>query len=66
MWSKAQIATFQRALAASQKWQTTLGHLQELAKHSPAFEDRVNDLVLRATNVETLATIALSAAVPQS
>jgi hypothetical protein len=59
MWSKQQVATFQRALAAAQKWQAALEHLQEIAKVSPEFEDRINELMIRATNVEALATIAL-------
>ena len=60
MWTKAQIATFQRALAASQKWEPVLEYLSELAKHSPQFADRVQELQIRAANVQNLANAALT------
>lgn len=61
MWSKAQVATFQRAIAAAQKWAPALEKLGEIAKHSPAFADRIAELRTRADYVETLATVALAA-----
>ncbi len=60
MWTKTQVATFQRALAAAQKWQPALAKLGEIAKHSPAFADRIAELRTRAEYAETLATVALS------
>lgn len=60
MWTKAQLATFQKALAASQKWQQTLEYLSELAKHSPQFADRISELQIRANNVQNLAQAALT------
>ncbi len=61
MWTKAQVATFQRALAAAQKWRPALEKLSEIAKYSPAFADRIAELRIRAEYAETLATVALSA-----
>lgn len=60
MWNKAQIATFQRALAACQKWEPVLNRLGEIAKHSPQFADRIAELQLRAANVRNLAEAALT------
>lgn len=60
MWTKQQIATFQRALAAAQKWEPVLEYLSELAKHSPQFADRVQELQIRAANVKNLAEAALT------
>lgn len=61
MWNKAQIATFQRALAAAERWQPALDRLAEIAKYAPQFEDRIQELQLRASNVGNLARAALAA-----
>lgn len=61
MWNKAQIAAFQRALAASDKWQPALDRLAEIAKYAPQFADRIAELQIRATNVGNLARVALAA-----
>lgn len=60
MWTKTQVATFQRTLAAAQKWRPALEKLGEIAVHSPAFADRIAELRARAEYAETLATVALS------
>lgn len=60
MWNKNQLAIFQRALAAAQKWQQSLDRLSEIAKHSPQFADRINELIIRANNVQNLAEAALT------
>jgi hypothetical protein len=60
MWTKPQVATFQRALATVEKHQAALDRLAEIAKHSPQFAERVKDLHDRAKNVKTLATVALT------
>jgi len=65
MWTKQQMATFQRALAAAEKWKAALSKLEEIAKHSPAFADRIQELLVRAANAETLATVALQAYTPE-
>lgn len=66
MWTKQQIATFQRALAASQKWEKVLEYLSELAKHSPQFADRIAELQIRAANVQNLSNAALTMAAASS
>lgn len=61
MWTRNQLAAFQRALAAYEKWLPMLEHLQELAKHAPQFADRITELSIRAENVGNLARSALAA-----
>lgn len=60
MWTKPQVATFQRVLATIDKHQPALDRLAEIAKHSPQFADRIADLQTRAANAKTLATVALT------
>lgn len=61
MWTKAQIAAFQRALAAGQKWEQSIERLAEVAKHAPQFAERIAELQVRAQNVLNLAQAALAA-----
>jgi hypothetical protein len=63
MWNKQQTATFQKALAAMDGLEAAISHLQEIAKVAPQFADRIDDLALRAENVRTLSTVALSAVI---
>lgn len=60
MFTKQQVATFQRTLAAAAKWQAALEKLQEIAKHNPQFADRVADLKVRAENATLMAQTALA------
>lgn len=60
MWTKAQTAAFQRAVAAADKHQKALDALQEIAKISPVFADRVKDLIDLHEHTRTLAETALA------
>lgn len=44
VWTKAQVAAHQRALAVARQWEETISHLEELAKITPALRDRVQEL----------------------
>lgn len=63
MWTKAQTAAFQRAIAAADKHQRALDALVEIAKVSPAFADRVKDLVDLHEHTRVLAETALAVAI---
>lgn len=65
MWSKDQAAKFRRALATAQKHQQTLDNLAQLAQHSPALKDVVEEMRIRRDNLETLSATAL-AMMPQN
>lgn len=57
MWTKAQVRAFNNALAVAQKWEEPLARLEEIAKHAPAFAERVNTLrVMRDTLHQVAAT----------
>lgn len=60
MWNKTQQAAFERALAAMEKICPTCDALAELAKHSPQFADRIEELRTRAENAKRLAEVALT------
>ena len=60
MWSKPQVAAFQRTLAASEKWSSALAKLADVARHAPQFADRVKELEVRAENARLLAQTALA------
>ena len=60
MWSKQQVAAHQRAIATVDKHQQALDRLAEIAKHSPAFKDRIDQLRQMAEYTKTLATVALT------
>lgn len=44
MWTKAQVRAFQNGLNVAQKWEEPLNRLAEIAKHAPAFAERVEQL----------------------
>lgn len=60
MWTPKQVKEFQRALAVAQKWKEPIEHLQQIAKHAPAFEGRVEQLRLMRDNLEALSAAALA------
>ena len=60
MWTRAQLATFSKVLAGSQKRIPQLEHLAELAKYAPQFADRVTELAIRAANLKNLSEYALT------
>lgn len=59
MWTKAQVAAFQRARALAEKWRPALDRLGEIAKVSPQFAERIRELQARADNAAQLAELAL-------
>lgn len=58
MWTKTQVAAHQRALAVAQKWDEPIRRLEEMAKHSPALQDRVAELRARRDMLYQLAATA--------
>lgn len=66
MWTRNQLAAFQRALAASEKWEPAIERLAEIAKYAPQFEQRIQEISLRAQNVGNLARAALAASTTAS
>lgn len=60
MWTPDQRRKFEKAKAASVKWKPAIQKFQELAKFAPRFQDRIEQLALRAENNEALATLALT------
>lgn len=60
MWTKAQLATYQKVLAGSAKRLPQLEHLAEMARYAPQFADRVAELAIRAANLKNLAEYALT------
>lgn len=59
MWSKSQVAAFQKARALAHKWAAALERLGELAKLTPQFADRIRELQTRAENAQAQAELAL-------
>jgi hypothetical protein len=60
MWTKAQVQTFQRALAAARKYDEPLRRLEAIAQHAPAFADRVRQLRITRDTLEQIAATALA------
>lgn len=60
MWTKAQTAAFQRALAQAEKHDQLLERLELIAKHSPLFRERIADLRSLHEHTKLLAQVALS------
>jgi phage protein D len=60
MWERAKLAAFQRAIAAAEKWKPMIAHLQELAKHVPAFKQRVDDLEVMRQTAENVGKLAVA------
>lgn len=60
MWTKPQVAAHQRAKATAEKWDEPIARLEEMAKHAPAFADRVRELRVMRDNLHQLAATALA------
>lgn len=58
MWTKQQARQHAKALAVADKWDERVKHMEELAKHAPAFEERAAEL---RTMVDTLRAYASAA-----
>ena len=44
MWTKPQVRAFQAGLAVANKWEEAISKLEEIAKHAPAFAERMQSL----------------------
>ena len=60
MWSKSQVAAFQRAAANAAKLEPQIAKLRELAERTPQFKDRIEQLALRLENAKALSELALT------
>lgn len=60
MWTKAMVAGHQRAKAVAEEWEDKLAHLAEIAKHAPAFAERVKELQVMRDNLHQLTATALA------
>lgn len=60
MWTKAQTAAHQRALATAERLDERIAKLEKLAQFAPAFAERIRDLRLMRDNLEQLARTAIS------
>lgn len=60
MWDRAKLAAFQRAIAAAEKWRPMIEHLRELAKHVPAFAQRIEDLETMRATAESVGKLAVA------
>lgn len=60
MWTKAQVAAHQRALATAQKWEPVIAKLEKLAQYAPPFAGRIAELRLMRDNLEQLALTAIA------
>lgn len=60
MWTKAAVAAHQRAKAVAEKHADALRRLAEMAKHAPAFEQRVKELSDMRDHLESMTAIALA------
>ena len=58
MWTKAQVKAHQNALAVARKHKAAIRKLEEMAKHSPAFAERMRELRVRRDNLEQLGKVA--------
>lgn len=59
-WTPTQLRAFQVALAVAEKWEDAIARLEQLAKHAPAFAERVAELRARRDNLEQLAKTAIA------
>jgi len=60
MWTKAQVSAHQRALAKARELEETIARLEEVAKHNPAFAERVAGLRAMRDHLEQSAATALA------
>jgi hypothetical protein len=60
MWTKAQVAAHQRALAVATEKAPIIERLREVAKHNPAFAERVESLAAMCEHLEQSARTALA------
>jgi hypothetical protein len=59
VWTKAQVAAHQRGLATARKTKAAIDRLLELAKHNPAFAERIRDLADMRDHLELSCATAL-------
>lgn len=59
MWSKPQVAAFQRAIALCEKVDSAIAKLEQMAKHMPEIAERVAELRARRDNLHAVSTIAI-------
>lgn len=60
MWSKAQVATFQRAIATAEQHEDAIRRLEAIARQAPALADRVAELRAMRDNLHAVASAALA------
>lgn len=60
MWTKDQARKHQAALAVAEKREATIANLEELAKHAPAFAERIAELRIMRDNLHALAATAVA------
>lgn len=60
MFTPDQLRKFRSALAAAQANRAMVEKLAELAKHSPAFAQALEDIRVRSEYVENVSTVALA------
>lgn len=60
MWTRTQVATFQRALATAEKYDEPLRRLEQIAQYAPAFADRVRQLRTLRDTLHQISAAALA------
>lgn len=60
VWTRAQVGAHQRGLACAAKLKATIERLEQLAKHNPAFADRVRELKDMRDHLEMSCAAALA------
>lgn len=60
MWTKAQVRQHTKALATANKWDERVRNMEELAKHAPAFADRIAELRVMVDTLKAYAQTAIA------